>query len=82
MEKLRNLVDLLRKRSLGFKTASDKCHAPEDKLALCARADEVDRCVAAIEAVLSTDTACALCGEGPLIVSPRCATCGHTVQGA
>lgn len=52
MEKLYDLVDALRRRSLGFKEASDRCLATEDRLALCARADEVDRTLAAIESII------------------------------
>ena len=54
MEKLCDLIKDLRKRSRGFKEASDNCHVPADKLALHARADEAEQCAIALEMTLQT----------------------------
>lgn len=52
MEKLCDLIKDLRRRSRGFKEASDNCRESSDKLALHARADEAEQCAIAIEMAL------------------------------
>ena len=59
MDNLRDLVAALRRRGAGLKAAATDCSpdSREDRLALQVRADEVARCVAAIEeAMAGADT--------------------------
>lgn len=55
MGELRDLVDALRERVAGLKEAASDCSRADDRFALSVRADEVDRCAAAIDAVLQRE---------------------------
>lgn len=52
VDKLRELVDALRRRAAGLKAAANGCSSEDvfDRFVLRVRADEVERCADAIEA--------------------------------
>ncbi len=52
MDKMRELVDGLRKRVDGFKEAAKKCSTTEDRFVLQVRADEAEHCITEIKKLM------------------------------
>ena len=55
MDELRELVEAFRRRIAGLKEVAGLCSIAADRFALLGRADEAERCAAAIEKAINTE---------------------------